>query len=341
MKILFVWTGITSYMADCWRELRKVDGVELKVVVDPLSDAQTAFKAEREFHGLDYRLVDEKSLGPGVEGIGSGGWEPDVIFLVGWRSKVSRYFAEDKRFEKVPKICCLDMPWRWKLRCILAPLFLRRYARRFAAAYVPGKVCEKYCKWIGFRRVEKGLFSMNLGKFWPHEADDYFLYLGRYSPEKRLDVMLEGYREYRRKGGKIPLKLYGKGEALPKGIENEEGISVNSFVAPEEVPRIFAKAAAFVLTSDFDPWPLVLLEAMGAGTKVVASTKCTNYPELGKGWVRFKAGDGKALGEALMSLEFGVESLGSREEKVKETIAMYDCKAWTERTLRIAREVKG
>lgn len=330
MKILFVWTGITSYMADCWRELKKAPGVELKIVVDPLSDAQTAFKAEREFQGLDYRLVGEKKLKE--EGIDLGGWKPDVIFLVGWRSKVSRHFAEAKEFEGVKKICCLDMPWRWKLRCLLAPIFLRRYARRFVAAYVPGEFCAKYCRWIGFKRVEKGLFSMNLGKFIPHESDDYFLYLGRYSPEKRLDVMLEGYRRYRARGGRNELRLYGKGEALPEGIDQVEGVKVSGFVAPEEVPRLLSKAAAFVLTSDFDPWPLVLLEAMGAGTKVIASTKCTNWPELGEKWGRFKAGDAEALAEKLGK----VEALQVSDEAL---IAPYDCKSWTERTLKICSSV--
>lgn len=324
MKILFVWTGITSYMADCWRELKKCPDVELKVIVDPLTDAQSAFKAERELHDLDYRIARRSEE---VEG---ETWLPDVIFLVGWRSEVCRHFALDKKYAKVPKVCCLDMPWRWKLRCLLAPLFLRRYARRFIAAYVPGRVCERYCKWIGFRRVEKGLFAIDTSRFACSSSGtkDYFLYLGRYSKEKRLADLVAAYQTYRARGGKKELRLYGKGAALPKGIEQAEGVKVNGFVAPEEVPTLYAGAAAFVLASSFDPWPLVLLEAMSVGCRVIASTKCTNYPELGATWGRFKVGDTAALAREMARVD-------ELEVAAHETIAPYDCKAWTERTLKI------
>lgn len=329
MKILFVWTGITSYMADCWRELQKRPGVELKIVVDPLTDAQSAFKAERELSGLDYRLARNVEEAEGE-------WMPDVIFLVGWRSEVCRYFALEKRYENVPKICCLDMPWRWKLRCLIAPLFLRRYARRFVAAYVPGVVSEKYCKWIGFRRVEKGLFAIDTSRFVCSSSGsgtkDYFLYLGRYSKEKRLGDLVEAYKRYRAHGGTKKLRLYGKGEALPKGIERVEGVEVNGFVAPEEVPALYAGAAAFVLASDFDPWPLVLLEAMSAGCRVIASTKCTNYPELGKTWGRFKVGDTEALAREMLRVD-------TPKVTAREAVAPYDCTSWTERTLKICSSV--
>ena len=33
MRILFVWTGLTSYMGDCWRELAGRRDVDLKVLV--------------------------------------------------------------------------------------------------------------------------------------------------------------------------------------------------------------------------------------------------------------------------------------------------------------------
>ena len=33
MKVLFIWTGVASYMADCWRVLANSESVELKVVI--------------------------------------------------------------------------------------------------------------------------------------------------------------------------------------------------------------------------------------------------------------------------------------------------------------------
>ena len=37
MKVLFVWSGLSGYMGDCWRELAGKEGVELKVSVDARS----------------------------------------------------------------------------------------------------------------------------------------------------------------------------------------------------------------------------------------------------------------------------------------------------------------
>lgn len=53
MKILFVWTGVTSYMADCWRELSSRPGVELKVVVEAAPSGRH-FDAAQILSGLDY-----------------------------------------------------------------------------------------------------------------------------------------------------------------------------------------------------------------------------------------------------------------------------------------------
>lgn len=338
MKILFAWTGVTSYMADCWRTLQAVEDVDLRVVVDPLSAAQTSFKAEREFHGLNYQLA---RVGDDVK---LGGWIPDVIFLVGWSSPLCRWFAEDVQWRAIPKVCCLDMPWRRKFRCLVAPLFLRRYARKFAGAFVPGRFCEQYCNWIGFRRVWKGLFGIDTTRFgdcrsaWKNPSIPYFLYLGRYSQEKRLGDLVAAYRAYRRAGGMYALRLYGKGMLPAICNERVDGVEIHDFIAPSEVPLLMHESAAFVLASDFDPWPLVLVEAMSAGCRIVASDKCTNWPELGKNWMRFRCGDVEALARKLREVEaLPLNSAMSRENR--KLALQYDCANWVKRVQAILSEV--
>ena len=119
MKILFVWTGLTSYMADCWRRLRAAADVELKVVVDNVHSGR-AFDAERLLGGLDYALVDGGKNYFEDVAVFLGGWTPDVVFAVGWRSPVVRRLVERADWRGVPKVCCFDMPWRWSLRCVAA-----------------------------------------------------------------------------------------------------------------------------------------------------------------------------------------------------------------------------
>ena len=89
MKILFVWTGVTSYMADCWRELSRLPGVELKVVVEDV-DSGKEFDRAQVLAGLDGDI---------------GGWRPDVVFAVGWHSRLVRGIVTRPDWRGIPKVC--------------------------------------------------------------------------------------------------------------------------------------------------------------------------------------------------------------------------------------------
>ena len=325
MKILFVWTGLTSYMADCWRRLHAAADVELKVVVDNVHSGR-AFDAERLLGGLDYALVDGgKNYFEDVAAF-LGGWTPDIVFAVGWRSPVVRRLVERADWRGVPKVCCFDMPWRWSLRCIAARWVLRPFLRRYAAAYVPGRICAKYAGWLGFPRVEKGLFSIDQSRFRAAAAAAEgtprkgFLYVGRYSDEKRVDLIERAHELYRARGGTWPLDCYGQG---------------GRFAQPDEMPRIYAEHACLVLASAFDPWPLVVLEAVTSGCEVIASDRCGNRFELpGMRVVRF--GDVDAMARAMAEVE---KEGGRRRRAEDDRTTDYDCETWAKRTLRIARDM--
>ena len=129
IKILFVWTGVTSYMADCWRRLQAAEGVELKVVVENVYSG-SAFDAERVLGGLDAILVESGTCGAAHIGL-LDGWKPDVVFAVGWHSPVVREIVERDDWRSIPKVCCFDMPWRWLPRCIAARWAQKPILRRY------------------------------------------------------------------------------------------------------------------------------------------------------------------------------------------------------------------
>jgi len=324
VKILFVWTGLTSYMGDCWRKLAAEPGVALKVVVAVRDRDGTAFAAADVLRGLDYAVVDAGSdFDPA-----SVGMTPDIVFAVGWHAKPCRAVVGYAPWRGVPKVCCFDLPWRWKLRCLAAPFVLGRFLRHYQAAFVPGAACARYAKWLGFKRIYRGLFAIDVALFSSRPAQlfqPYLLYIGRDSSEKRLDDLRTAHRLYREQGGNLELRMYGKG--LECG-----------FAKPEDVPGLMHHAAAFVLASDFDPWPLVLLEAMSAGCPVIASDKCTNRPELGKNWRVFKVGDVGRLAQLMGECESSPPDAGARKEDL-ELARRYDCGAWVERVREIVEEV--
>ena len=314
MRILFVWTGVTSYMADCWRELQRRPGVELKIVVECVESGKE-FDKGKVLQGLDACVVEGALSNP------FPGWKPDVMFAVGWHSKVVRALVTEPEWADVPKVCCFDLPWRWKLRCIAAKFVLWPFLRHYAAAYVPGRACERYAKWLGFKQICKGLFSIDQKRFGDRERAGGrcgFMYAGRMAEEKRVDLIEAAFKRYRELGGNWSIDYYGG----------------RNFKTPEELTQLYAEHACLVLASAFDPWPLVVLEAKASGCEVIMSDRCGNRFELNAHVVGF--GDVEAMARKMLEVE-----KGCRREVEDEDLSMWTCEAWTERVVEIVRGSKG
>lgn len=315
MKILFVWTGVTSYMADCWRELAKRSGVELKVIIEKHSSGAEIDVAKTLF-GFDAQVVSS------ISDVSLDDWVPDVIFAVGWHSKTVRSIVANPKLKtlnpKLKLICCFDMPWRWQMRCIVARWVLHCFLRCYDAAFVPGEMAARYARWLGFKKINKGLFSLNTSRFANDTGKEGFIFIGRNSPEKRIDVIKAAYELYKRNGGKWGLDIYGG----------------NNFVQPSEVPNLYRMHACLLLASSFDPWPLVMLEATSAGLMVIASDRCGNVDELGARSVPY--GNVSAMADAMLDAEHGAIKPAGRERA-----AQYDSSVWAGHVVSICNELIG
>ncbi|MGC4095648.1 MAG: glycosyltransferase family 4 protein [Nitrospira sp.] len=75
-------------------------------------------------------------------------------------------------------------------------------------------------------------------------------------------------------------------------------IRLIGFVSPSKLPSLYDMCDVFILPSLFDPWGLVVNEAMNAGKPVVTSDKVGASADLiqeGKNGAVFKAGDSQDL----------------------------------------------
>lgn len=102
------------------------------------------------------------------------------------------------------------------------------------------------------------------------------LYAGRLAQEKNLELL---FASFARVAGDLPnawLLVAGDGpyravcERLAKASGCGERIVFAGFVAPEEMPRIYASADVFAFCSRTDTQGLVLIEAKAAGLPVVS-----------------------------------------------------------------------
>ena len=318
MKILFVWTGVTSYMADLWRALS--EKCNLKVIVVPAVIGRE-FDAEKILAGIDAEIV------PDVAALARSrfrDYRPDVAFLVGWRDPVVRAAVKGAWLGGVPKVCCFDMPWERRIRKFAAKFVLGSYLRRFAAAYVPGKSAEAYARYLGFSRIEKGMYAIDDGRFTAAAAAPAerrgFLFLGRSSPEKGLDLLEKAYTLYRERTGDAAWEL-----------------SVPGWTPPEAVPALLRSHGCLVVPSRFEPWGVIVAEAKAAGMKVIVSSSVQARLDLPCDEV-FGTGDENALAEAMRRVSDG-RSAGTDPVETAEAVRFHSASAWVGRVLKLAEEL--
>ena len=145
--------------------------------------------------------------------------------------------------------------------------------------------------------------------FFEDERAKIIICVGRLAEQKRLDILLRAFSFVRKRDNSVYLIIVGDGE-LRKELENlSSELRVNKwtdFVGFQSNPYAWIhKADIFVLSSDFEGFPNVILESMACGTPVI-STDCPSGPNEiivnGQSGILVPTEDEKALAEAILKL---------------------------------------
>ena len=274
---------------------------------------------------------------------------------------VNRFIATDPAFRGVKKILQMDMPWKWQPRKIAARFVLRNYLRNFSAAFVPGVASARYARWLGFsgeRPVYTGLLATDLARFaeparpWENKS---FLYVGRYSSEKGVDVLVEAYRIYCGMvenpwpldfagGGVLGKALFPSDErTVGKGIVRNLG-----FRQPDELAGVYTGHGVLILPSRSESWGVVLAEAAGCGLPLICTDACGGRFELAheagdnpNGFIA-KAGNARSLAHVMARMHaLDGARLRTLSENSRAKSLPYSASVWAGRVMRIAEEVRG
>ncbi len=115
---------------------------------------------------------------------------------------------------------------------------------------------------------------------WPRDNIPVIVFVGRLSREKRIDLLLDAYRNIRRDMhvrllivGSGPLQAWIERRAAEYGLSRD--CALTGFVS--NVLPLIRRSKLLVLPSDFEGFGNVLVEAMACGTQVVA-TDCPHGP---------------------------------------------------------------
>jgi glycosyltransferase involved in cell wall biosynthesis len=107
------------------------------------------------------------------------------------------------------------------------------------------------------------------------EKENIILCVARFSPEKNLETLIKAFRDSKI-SQQYKLLIVGGGPLKQEltwaaGIANVE---FRDWLSYQALPILYAHARLFVLPSVFEPWGLVVNEAMAAGLPVLVSQEC-------------------------------------------------------------------
>lgn len=135
-----------------------------------------------------------------------------------------------------------------------------------------------------------------------------FIYVGRLSPEKGLDTLLEAFAKFRFSWKQSRLVVIGGGP-LRQSMERHahslgivDSVEFTGSMGQDSLAKEYSQATCLILPSRSEPWGLVVNEALHYGCPVIVSDNCGCVPELvvdGVTGFAFKTDDANDLAEKM------------------------------------------
>jgi 1,2-diacylglycerol 3-alpha-glucosyltransferase len=181
--------------------------------------------------------------------------------------------------------------------------------------------------------------------------EDYFLFVGRLSPEKNVLGLLSSWLTYRDAGGTWSLLLAGDGadsmalRQLAASSPHAADVHFLGHRSARELLPVYAFAKCFVLPSTREPWGLVVNEAMAASLPVIVSNCCGCAEDLvqhGANGYIFDPTDKRQLTECLTTVSsLTTEARLRQGERSLQRIAIFSPQNFGQEVAAIADAAAG
>jgi glycosyltransferase involved in cell wall biosynthesis len=336
VRLAVIVNMVAPYTKPLFEELTKRDECELLVVSETTMERDRRWAAERDFN-FEHVLLDSWTLDLARFAVGSGfrtrfdtylylpkrplhplnAFRPDVVVAGGggiWSSP-----ADIAALLARPRFGWAIMPW-WGSFTRQKPTWPRRIANPWVRHFMrTADACLAY----GTRHLND-LVTMGVdrnrivvapisaiapdrppGRVWPRAASGTrFLFVGRLIESKGLGVLLNAFARFR--GG----ELWIVGDGPLQGVLNQAAkadprIRMLGFVEGKNLPAVFADVDALVLPSLYEPWGLVVHEALANGLPVIVTDQVAAADDLVESGVNgyvVRAGSVEAFGAAMRDL---------------------------------------
>lgn len=153
-------------------------------------------------------------------------------------------------------------------------------------------------------------------------GNDYILYLGRITPEKGLDCLLEAFRQLKTEAKLVIAGGSSDSAAYFANLRAEAGedsrILFTDFVQGAVLEELYSNAILYVLPSQLEGMPISLLEAMSYGNCCLVSDIPENRDVIGQCGETFRQGDAADLSRKLEELLTHPERLEQYRQAAKQ-----------------------
>lgn len=226
----------------------------------------------------------------------------------------------------------------------------RMFARSVTGILVPGRKSAEYARALapGARltvapnAVDNALFASRAADREALRAEMgldrcTFLYVGRLSPEKGVQILVRAFAEV--DGATLVIAGAGPEEAALRAAA-PGGVRFLGNVERDELPRWYAAVDALVVPSLADTWGMALNEAAAAGLPLVAAEGAGGAWELvedGVNGFRVPSGDVAALAEALRRLVADEQFRRDAGAYSAKVATRFTADAWAEAVVQTVR----
>jgi len=283
MKISFLSAEIYSYNLCIFKELEEVYQHELTIFSWGLSPSS---KIHQSFYNLNSKIINKpfsfinllRSL------INS---KPEILVSSGWMDISYLFCCLYYRLKGIKVILIMDTQYNsisFYKKFFLIHIF--RIFRKFffTHAWIPGLPQYYLAVKLGFNQnnILTGLLTadcniFNLKRFPKlnelHSNSINFLYVGRLVEDKGLKKLLDEWIIYSARFPNSVLNVVGDGimRSMFSGISN---VNIIGYLSPSKVAMQMRHADCFVLPSNYEPWGVVIHEAVSMGLPLICSRQC-------------------------------------------------------------------
>lgn len=339
IKVLICWSDISGYMASCWKALNKTEAVELEIIAFE-HNTQTSFGKDLT-KGLNVHFVDRSPSQLYINHL-TLKINPDIIVICGWFIPAYRSLVSYKELKKNTKfILAMDTPWWGTIKQHLGRFLLKSFVAKMDAVVTSGERSYQYARRLGAKKAFKfqyGVDTEYLKKaytkrlqldHWPHQ----FLFVGRYVAVKSIDTLVDAYKEYRKKVN-IPWELHACGQGPMESLLTLDGITNHGFVQPDDMMPHWINSGCLVLSSTFDPWPLIVVEACAAGLPVIVTHASGSQVEVVKMYyngIVINESSVTDMSSAMLWIHNNANQLSAMGERSLEQAKPYGADLWAEK----------